>query len=108
MEGDTEWVEIEEIPLRPPGRPSLRPLLRYKSFRHQAAGWSKPRRIVAKVERHAGELFPRVGVIVANMSLPSRSEVRFDAILPSSIHCSAVSGARRPESRPTEEKRSQP
>ncbi len=38
---------------------------------------SKPGRIVAKVEHHLGELFPRVGFIVTNMTLPSRSVVRF-------------------------------
>ncbi len=36
-----------------------------------------PRRVVAKVEHHRGELFPRVGFIVTNMTLPSRSVVRF-------------------------------
>ncbi|HEV2382700.1 MAG TPA: transposase [Terriglobia bacterium] len=35
------------------------------------------RRVVAKVEHHAGELFPRVGFIVTNLSLPSRAVVRF-------------------------------
>jgi len=42
-------LEIEDILFRPPGRPSLKPLVRYKSFRYQAASWSKPRRVVAKV-----------------------------------------------------------
>jgi len=70
-------LEIEDILFRPPGRPSRKPLVRYKSFRYQAESWSKPRRIVAKVEHHLGELFPRVGFIVTNMSLPSRSVVRF-------------------------------
>ncbi len=42
-----------------------------------AASWSQPRRIVAKVEHHQGELFPRPGFIVTNMTLPSRSLVRF-------------------------------
>jgi hypothetical protein len=70
-------LEIEDILFRPPGRPSRKPLVRYKSFRYQAEGWSKPRRIVAKVEHHLGELFPRVGFIVTNMTLPSRSVVRF-------------------------------
>ena len=70
-------LEIEDILFRPPGRPSLKPLVRYKSFRYQAESWSKPRRIVAKVEHHAGELFPRVGFIVTSMALPSRSLVRF-------------------------------
>ena len=46
-----EW-EIADILFRPPGRPSAKPLVRYKSFRYQAESWSKPRRIVAKVEHH--------------------------------------------------------
>ena len=43
----------------------------------QAKSWTTPRRVVAKVEHHRGELFPRVGFIVTNMTLPSRSVVRF-------------------------------
>jgi len=35
------------------------------------------RRVVAKVEFHAGELFLRVGFIVTNLELPSRAVVRF-------------------------------
>ena len=71
-----EW-EIADILFRPPGRPSAKPLVRYKSFRYQAESWSKPRRIVAKVEHHPGELFARPGFLVTNMTLPSRSLVRF-------------------------------
>ena len=70
-------LEIEDILFRPPGRPSCKPLVRYKSVRYQAKSWTTPRRIVAKVEHHRGELFPRVGFIVTNMVLPSRSVVRF-------------------------------
>ena len=70
-------LKIEDILFRPPGRPSRKPFVRYKSFRYQAESWSRPRRVVAKVEHHQGELFPRVGFIVTNMSLPSRSLVRF-------------------------------
>ena len=70
-------LEIEDILFRPPGRPSRKPLVRYKSFRYQAESWSQARRIVAKVEHHQGELFPRVGFIVTSMSLPSRSVLRF-------------------------------
>jgi Transposase DDE domain group 1 len=33
--------------------------------------------VVAKVEHHQGELFPRVGFIVTNLTLPSRAVVRF-------------------------------
>jgi len=32
--------------------------------------------VVAKVEFHAGELFPRVGFIVTNLETPSRAVVR--------------------------------
>ena len=70
-------LETEDILFRPPGRPSRKPLVRYKSFRYQAASWSKPRRIVAKVEHHPGELFAQPGFIVTNMTRPSRSVVRF-------------------------------
>ena len=70
-------LEIEDILFRPRGRPSRKPLVRYKSFRYQAESWATPRRIVAKVEHHPGELFPRVGFIVTNLRLPSRAVVRF-------------------------------
>ncbi len=70
-------LAVEDILFRRPGRPSYKPLVRYKSFRYQAKSWTTPRRIVAKVEHHRGELFPRVGFIVTNMTLPSRSVVRF-------------------------------
>ena len=36
-----------------------------------------PRRVVAKVEFHLGELFPRVGFIVTNLEADSRAVVRF-------------------------------
>jgi len=71
-----EW-KIVEILFRPPGRPSRKPLVRYKNFVYQAGSWTKPRRIVAKVERHEGEFFPRAGFIATNLSLPSRALVRF-------------------------------
>jgi len=51
-----EWATAELL-FRPPGRPSQKPLVRYKSFSYQAGSWTKVRRIVAKVEHHAGELF---------------------------------------------------
>jgi hypothetical protein len=69
--------DIAELIPRPVGRPSKRPLIEYKGFLYQAAGWKKARRVVAKVEHHLGELFPRVGFIVTNMTLPSRAVVRF-------------------------------
>jgi hypothetical protein len=69
--------DIAELLPRPVGRPGIRPLVEYKSFLYQAASWKKARRVVAKVAHHQGELFPRVGFIVTNLSLPSRAVVRF-------------------------------
>ena len=42
-----------------------------------AASWNTARRVVAKVEFHFGELFPRVGFIVTNLETDSRAVVRF-------------------------------
>ena len=47
------------------------------SFRYQAGSWIKPRRVVAKVEWHPGELYPRVGFIVTNMTRPAERVVMF-------------------------------
>ena len=69
--------DIEELLKRPVGRPTKKPLVEYKGFLYQAAGWKTARRVVAKVEHHSGELFPRVGFIVTNLTLPNRAVVRF-------------------------------
>ena len=69
--------KIEELLTRPVGRPSQKPVVRYKGFLYQAASWTTARRVVAKVEFHAGELFPRVGFVVTNLEMPSRAVVRF-------------------------------
>jgi hypothetical protein len=66
----------ERLP-RPPGRPSHRPVVWDKSFLDQAASGKTARRVVAKVEHHQGELFPRVGFIVTNWGTNSRAVVRF-------------------------------
>jgi len=39
----------------------------YRAFTYRAASWDKARRVVAKVEWHRDELFPRFGFIVTNM-----------------------------------------
>ena len=44
---------------------------------YQAQSWSKPRRVVAKVEWHPGELYPRVGFIVTNLARPAERVVAF-------------------------------
>ena len=62
---------------RPAGRPAYYVQRFYKSFRYKAASWSRPRRVVAKVEWHPGELFPRIGFIVTNLRYKSTNVVAF-------------------------------
>lgn len=68
---------ISHLLTRPVGRPPKKPQRFYHSFMYQAASWAHPRRVVAKVEWHAGELFPRVGFIVTNMNSAGKRVVRF-------------------------------
>ena len=62
---------------RPVGRPPKKPIVSYANFRYQAKGWTKARRVVAKVEWHQGELYPRVGFIVTNLARPAKWVVKF-------------------------------
>jgi hypothetical protein len=68
---------IEVLLTRPRGRPSYAPLVRYRSFQYQAASSDRPRRVIAKIEHHLGELFPRVGFIVTTLTGTNRAVVRF-------------------------------
>ena len=71
-----QW-EIAPLLRRPVGRPPKRPVIRYDDFWYQAGSWNRARRVVAKVEWHQGELFPRVGFIVTNMSAGPEGVVHF-------------------------------
>jgi hypothetical protein len=63
---------------RPVGRPSPTKVKGlYEDFEHQAASWDKPRRVIAKIEWHPGELFPKVGFIVTNLPMEPDWVVRF-------------------------------
>jgi len=62
---------------RPVGRPANEARRSYANFTYQAGSWTKPRRVVAKVEWHPGELYPRVGFIVTNMARPAENVVTF-------------------------------
>jgi hypothetical protein len=59
---------IAHLLTRPVGRPPNHVLRFYASFSYQAGSWDRKRRVVAKVEWHPGELVPRVGFIVTNLS----------------------------------------
>ncbi len=62
---------------RPVGRPPHQVRRTYASFRYRAKSWSKSRRVVAKVEWHPGELYPRVGFVVTNLERPPERVAAF-------------------------------
>ena len=70
--GDRPSAEVGPV-----GRPPKRPVILYDDFWYRAESWDRARRVVAKVEWHQGELFPRVGFIVTNMTAGPEGVVRF-------------------------------
>ena len=62
---------------RPVGRPPNDVRRSHANFTYQAGSWTKSRRVVAKVEWHPGELYPRVGFIVTNMARRAENVVVF-------------------------------
>ena len=74
---DVLYDEIKHLLTRPVGRPSSKPVVLFHDFMYQAASWHKRRRVVAKVEWHQGDLFPRVGFILTNMSARAAGVVHF-------------------------------
>jgi hypothetical protein len=78
IKGNTKlYDQVAFLTRRRPGRPPNHVVRHYTSFHYRAKSWSKPRRVVAKVEFHPGELFPRVGFIVTNRSLPNERVLAF-------------------------------
>src|ERR1700730_11506349 len=69
--------KIGHLLKRPVGRPPQEVRRYYASFRYQSGSWTKPRRVVAKVEWHPGELYPRVGFIVTDLARPAERVVAF-------------------------------
>ena len=69
--------KIGHLLTRPVARPPNKPQRFYHSFEYQAQSWDRPRRVVAKVEWHQGELFPRVGFIVTNLDASEVKVVHF-------------------------------
>ncbi len=69
--------EIEHMMTRPVGRPPAKPQVFYHDFSYRAASWDRSRRVIAKVEWHRGELLPKVGFIVTNLSRSAKNAFRF-------------------------------
>ena len=68
---------IAHLLTRPVGRPPQEVRRFYASFRSEAQTWTRARRVVAKVEWHPGELYPRVGFLVTNLCRPPERVVAF-------------------------------
>jgi len=68
---------IDPYLTRPVGRPPKSGIqIRLVDLWYQAQTWDKERRVVAKIEWHDGELFPRIGFIVTNSRVPSGKVVK--------------------------------
>jgi len=50
--------------------------VKFVDLEYQAKSWNRPRRVVAKIEWHCDELFPRYYFIVTNSSLPGGQVVK--------------------------------
>ena len=79
--------DIAELLTRPVGRPSYKPVVRYKSFLYQAASWKMARRVVAKVEFHLRGIVPPGGV---HRDQPRRLEPGGGALLQQAWDSGAV------------------
>ncbi len=78
IKGDRKlYDQVAFLTRRRPGRPPNHVVRHYASFHYRAKSWPKPRRVVAKIEFHPGELFPTVGFIVTNRSLPNERVLAF-------------------------------
>ncbi len=71
------YEKIDHLMMRPVGRPPKKPRTFFHDFSYRAASWKKSRRVIAKVEWHQGELFPRIGFIVTNLQRKPENVVRF-------------------------------
>jgi Transposase DDE domain group 1 len=68
---------IDENMARPAGRPPKSGIqVKLVGFRYQAQTWDRECRVVAKIEWHVGELFPRIGFSVTNSRLPAARVVK--------------------------------
>ncbi|MGO9121369.1 MAG: IS1380 family transposase [Desulfomonilaceae bacterium] len=68
---------IDPYLTRPVGRPPKSGVqVRLVDLCYQARTWDRERRVVAKIEWHDGELFPKIGFVVTNSKLPAGKVVK--------------------------------
>ena len=75
LEAERMQHRIGYLLKRPVGRPPNEVRRFYANFTYQAGSWTHPRRVIAKVEWHPGELYPRVGFLVSWCVPPKMSSL---------------------------------
>ncbi len=58
------------------GKDFSKPYVMYHDFFYQATSWSKPERVVCRVERAAGELLPRAAFIVTTLKTDTKTIIK--------------------------------
>jgi hypothetical protein len=71
------YREVKNLIQSPPEPPVEEPVVYYASFSYQADSWDRPRRVIAKVAWHPGELLPRLGFVVTNLTWSPQKVVKF-------------------------------
>ena len=83
---------IAHLLKRPVGRPPKEVRRYYANFSYRAGSWTEPRRVVAKVEWHSGELYPRRRL---HRHQPEPSCRAGCCVLQSARHCRAMDQGRQ-------------
>ncbi len=68
---------VSELLIKPGEEKKDRYITLYKDIVYQAKSWDKARRVIAKIEHHPDELFPRVGFIITNLKWKNKKVVKF-------------------------------
>jgi len=68
---------VVELTKKTEGKNREKVIILYKDFLYQAESWNRPRRIVAKIEHHPAEIFPRVGFIITDLKWRDKKVVKF-------------------------------
>jgi hypothetical protein len=68
---------VSELLIKPSEENKNRYITLYKDIVYQAKSWDKARRVIAKIEHHSDELFPRVGFIITNLKWKNKKVVKF-------------------------------
>ncbi len=72
----TEWLARPENLADLPGQWNDKVPSYHASVTYRAGSWTKPRRVIAKIEWHPGEFCMRVGLMVTKPATPAERQMR--------------------------------